>query len=121
MADFQEQLNAVLGDPQAMAQIAQLARSLSGEKKEEDSPPAGETAPDSLLGGVDPRLLDLGMKLYGEYNAVDEKRAALLAALTPFLKEERRKTLEKVQRAARLAHVLRTALTLLGQEGKDHV
>lgn len=134
MADMQEQLNAILGDPEAMAQITRLAQSLTGgqtaspDGSGEAPPPVGEEVgrtppPDlsALLGSVDPRLIQLGMRLYGEYTAPDDQRAALLAALTPFVKEERRETLEKAQRAARLAHVIRSAMKLLGEEGEGHV
>ena len=144
MAELQEQLNNILGSPETMAQISRLAQSLSGGQsspgdqqspaEQEYIPTESESAsapenpsPDmsSLLGGlggVDPKLVQTALLLYGEYNhAADEKKTALLAALTPFFKDERRATLEKAQRAARLAHVIRAAITLLGKEGENRV
>ena len=52
MAEFEEKLNSILGNQEAMAQIMSLARSLSGEKqqpREEPEapppPPPEETCP----------------------------------------------------------------------------
>lgn len=39
MADLQEQLQAVLGDPEAMSQIAAIARALTGSPAAPESPP----------------------------------------------------------------------------------
>lgn len=133
MADMQEQLNAILGDPEAMAQITRLAQSLSGglpspgDGGDASSTPAEDrsktSSPDlaSLLGGLDPRLVQTALRLYGEYTAGDDRKTALLAALKPLLKEERRETIEKAERCARLAHVIRSAMTLFREEGESHV
>ena len=42
MAEFEEKLNAILNDPQAMGQILSAAKALSGQ---EENPPAGPEAP----------------------------------------------------------------------------
>ena len=39
MAEFEEKLNAILSDPQAMGQIASLAQALTGEHAGESAPP----------------------------------------------------------------------------------
>ena len=39
MAEFEEKLNAILSDPQAMGQIASLAQALTGEHTGESAPP----------------------------------------------------------------------------------
>ena len=45
MAEFEEKLNAILSDPQAMGQIASLAQALTGEHAGESArPPAAEPA-----------------------------------------------------------------------------
>ena len=91
---------------------AQLAQTL---------PPAPEAEPgEDLLGGIDPQMLDLGMRLLGEYQRQDEKGAALIQALRPFLREERQAKLDKAVRIAKLSRVARVALRSLGG-GEGHV
>ena len=101
MADFQDTLQSILGNQEAMGQIMALARSLSGEEsgagegpppppvpeREEPKPPplglgtAGLPDLTTLLGQVDPGLIQLGMRLFREYQGEDDRSAALLAAL----------------------------------------
>lgn len=51
MAEFEEKLNALLGDPEAMGQILSLAKSLTGEggteSREAQNPPSPEAGGDS--------------------------------------------------------------------------
>lgn len=114
-----------------MSQIMALAQSLgkSDPKEREeaspappsDPPPAPEAEPgEDLLGGIDPQMLDLGMRLLGEYQRQDEKGAALIQALRPFLREERQAKLDKAVRIAKLSRVARVALRSLGG-GEGHV
>lgn len=141
MADFEEQLNAILGDQAAMGQIMALAQSL---QKGTQAPPAGgapdqtpEPAPDqpqtgapppvpaenplAALENLDPRILSLGMKVWNEYQRGDDRNAALLAALRPFVREERWAKLDKAMQLARMARIIRTALGALGKGEEDHL
>lgn len=137
MAQWEEQLNQILGDPQAMGQIMSLAQSLSGKQEasaQEDAPPeppdqspAGEDhtpeetspSPLSALSGLDPKLLQMGMGLLSEYSAQDDKKTALLAALKPFLKPERQAKMDQAVRIARLTRVIRTALRMFRDRGEE--
>lgn len=138
MAEFEEKLNSILGNQDAMAQIMALARSLSGEEKEashaqppeenrgEDSEEAEQDSaasqsPDlsQLLGEVDPGMLQMGMRLFREYQSSDDRNAALLQALRPFLKEERRAKLDKAVRIARMTRLIRAALGSMGEKGDE--
>ena len=159
MADLQEQLQAILGDPQAMGQITAIARALTGGGPPPPPEPAtpiqdvdfvpvedapaqdpfsdsgevtsnqGFEAPDlSALTGlvgegmdIDPRLIQLMLRFYGEYSAQDNEKAALLAALKPFLREERLEKMEKAERVARLSRLVRLAIQLLKEEGGERV
>lgn len=135
MAEFEEKLTSILGNQQAMDQIMALARSLSGEKegagenapREEREPAEREAAsshgeggdsPDltQLLGGVDPGMLQMGMRLFQEYQGTDDRNAALLQALRPFLREERRAKLDKAVRIARMTRLIRVALGSMGEK-----
>ena len=135
MAEFEEKLTSILGNQQAMDQIMALARSLSGEKegagedapREEGEPTEREAAsshgeggdsPDlsQLLSGVDPGMLQMGMRLFQEYQGTDDRNAALLQALRPFLREERRAKLDKAVRIARMTRLIRVALGSMGEK-----
>ena len=62
MSELEEKLNALLSDPNSMAQVMQMAQQLSGamgEQKAAPPPPAPPPGPDlgAALGGLDPKLL----------------------------------------------------------------
>lgn len=142
MSEFEDKLNAILSDPEAMAQVAGLAQSLGlngppqgapsqtaqGQPQREQAQgaaPGGPSGPDlsalgSMLGGLDPgmlqRLLPLLSELQGD--SFSDQRMALLHALAPFLRPERR---EKVERAAKTAHLLHMGKKLLSSLGGGHV
>ena len=147
MAELQEQLQAILGDPQAMSQITAIAQALTGGSPsappEQESPAEAdyipvdapalpeETADNSTpdlsallgaLGGgglpdIDPRLIQIALRVYGEYSAQDDEKAALLSSLKPFLRPERQEKLEKAEKIAPLSRVVRVAVALLKEEG----
>ena len=133
MAELEEQLSAILDNPEAMGQIMSLARSLSGGGKKEEKtagptlrpePPREESQEDppdlsSLLGQVDPGMLQMGMRLFREYQGKDDRNAALLAALRPFLKEDRRAKLDRALELVRMLRLIRAALGAVGGKGDD--
>ena len=139
MAELEEKLNAILGNQEAMGQIMALARSLSGEGRQEPAPeqpppePEGEehTAPvpagqmpdlSALLGEIDPNMIQMGMRIIRQVQSTEDRNAALLTALRPFLREERRARLDRALQIARMTKLIRVALTTLGSgEGADHV
>ena len=150
MADLQEQLQAILGDPEAMGQITAIARALTGgpsapepsprEPEAQDvefvpvdtpTPGPSPAEPDlsallGALGGgngpdIDPRLIQIALRVFSEYSAQDDQKTALLAALKPFLRDERLEKMEKAEKIARLSRVVRVALQLLKEEGDSHV
>ena len=131
MAGFEEQLNSILGNQEAMNQIMALARSLSGEQPpapeqagqaegETYAPVAAETPPPDLsamLGQLDPKMLRLGMEVMRQVQSTGDRNAALLNALRPFLREERQARLDRAVQIARMARAVRVALGVLG--GKE--
>ena len=135
MSDFEEKLNALLSNPEAMSQVVNLAQSLNlggqgGETpaQAEDSPhPAENQASGAgagdlsmLLGQIDPKLIERMMPLIGELTSGggNDERIQLLYALRPFLKPERR---DKVERAARTAHLIHVGKKLLRSMGEQNV
>lgn len=114
MADLENALDQLLGDPEAMAQIMSLAERLKeppgsggaapppAEADTSDAPAPGPAAPD--LGQLAPLLAQL------QKGGGDARSDALLQALRPFLSEERRRKLDKAVRLSALARTARTAL-----------
>ena len=126
MAEFEEKLNSILGDQNAMSQIMALAQSLSGAggppaaEKPDPEPAAASPADMSLgLNQVDPRLLQLGGRILKEYQRGEDTNTALLLALKPFLRQERYAKVDQAIQLARLARVVRVALESMGQTGGE--
>ena len=137
MAGFEEQLNSILGNQEAMSQIMALARSLSGEPSQEPTPPPedqGDTytpaaeepaqpLPDlsALMGQIDPKMLQTGMEVIRQVQGTEDRNAALLSALRPFLREERQARLDRALRIARMTRLVRVALDALGGKEGERV
>ena len=130
MAELEEKLSAILGDPRAMGQIMELARSLSGGEEGTgksggpDQPAAEPEAsreagpdPSAQLGQLDPDAVRRGMRLLLARGGEDSRSAALLSALKPFLKEDRRAGLDRALELARMIRLVRTALS--GGAGRE--
>ena len=117
MADFNDQLNSILSNPDAMSQIMQLAQSISGEQQEQPKapqPPKPEP-PLSLFDGFDPALLAKFLPLARELSSSSDSNARqLLYALRPYLKEERQEKVERALQLARLFHIGKRFLTEQG-------
>ena len=135
MAEFDDKLNSILSNPDAMSQIMQLAQSLSGPGPGQEPPPAPPPSPpqpsspppppgggdlfsslSSLAGGMDPKLLTRLLPLIQELGGQRDSNArALLYALRPFLKEEKQNKVERALQLARLFHLGKKFLS--GWEG----
>jgi hypothetical protein len=129
VAEFDEKLNHILSNPDAMAQIMQLAQSL-GSNSESQTIPSQQAEPNptistpaytsvsqssdpfsSLLG--DPSLLLKLIPLMQELGGQRDSNArALLCALQPYLKPERQ---DKIERALQLAKLFRVGKKFLSE------
>lgn len=137
MSEWEDKLNTLLSDPDAMAQVMGMAQSLSqqlggtggegapnggAEKEAAGQSTNGDAPPElaSLLAGLDPALLRKLPPLLAQLNRPESgETAALLHALRPFLKPGRQ---EKLDRAAQLARIIHLGkVLLLPQEGQGHV
>ena len=131
MSKFDEKLNALLSDPDSMAQIMQLAQSLSGgngptatappppqpqQPPPPPQPPAGGDPLSGLLGGMDPKLMMRLLPLIQELGRDSDSNARqLLTALRPYLRPERQDRVERALQLARLIHLGKQFLS--GWEG----
>lgn len=132
MSEFEDKLQSILGNPETMSQIMSIAQSITGNSnsggdaaEEEPDPPPSESQaagdPLSMLGNLDPRLVQMGMRLLSEYNSTDDRKVALLTALQPFVREERYAKVDNAIQIAKLAHVIRVALDVFRKGDGDHV
>lgn len=133
MSDFEEKLNAILSDPNAMVQVMQLAQSLnldgpppggsSGDGEttasSEEKPPGANplSGISDLFGEIDPGMIQRFLPLIGELRGGEEqdRRLQLLNALRPFLKPERQEKVERAVKAARLIHLGKKFLAAMGE------
>lgn len=103
---MEDKLNAVLGNPQLMQQIMNMAQSLGQSAPSSPPPPPQHEGPKPDL---DPAMIGKFMSLAGKTN-IDCNQKALLCALEPYLSPQRLEKLEKAMRAARLAGAVSTIL-----------
>lgn len=126
MDDFEEKLERILSNPQAMEQIMSLAQSLGGSAPDSDTTAPEESPEPSLteslgLGSLDPRMITGMIRLLNQSRDGEHDRVALLQALRPFVREQRYAKLDKAIQIARLSHLIRMALELFRTKEDSHV
>lgn len=101
MDDFQDKLNSILGDPQMMSQIMNMAQSFTKTQE-----PTAQEQPASSFTEL-PKDLDLGMMQkiasFAGKMGIDRDQQNLLHALRPYLSSQRIGKLEKAMRSAKIA------------------
>ena len=138
MVEFDDKLNSLLSNPEAMAQIMQMAQSLSGGQAQQvpQAPPQQPSPPpppppvqqaaspggnplaalSGLTGGMDPAMLTKLLPLIQELGSQNDSNARqLLYALRPYLKPDRQEKIERALQLARLFHLGKKFLS--GWEG----
>lgn len=134
MSELEDKLNSLLSNQDAMAQVMQLAQSLSqsgagaADSGSAASPPppqsgaaAGNAMPSAgdlnamlsqLTGGLDPALLSRLLPVLSQMNRNESSEtSALLYALQPFLRDKRRDKVARVAQLAKLIHLAKVFLT----------
>ena len=114
MDGFSEKLKTVLSDPESMAKITEIARGFA-EKRE--NPPPAEERKEPTLPSPDPvgELLHSpaiaeALRLLGNGS---KERVALLQAMRPFVKEEKKERLDKIIGTMKTLDLLTSAQKLL--------
>lgn len=111
MDDIENKLGAILGNPEIISQIMNMAQQFGAS-----TPAPQEVPPQPQTGGLDMAMLT---KLAGAANSsrIDSNQQTLLSALRPYLTKERITKLEKAMRAAKIAGI---ATTFLGNGNLFH-
>lgn len=110
MAGLEEQLNAVLSNPQMMQQIMAMAQNFAPPQ---EAPPV-PTPPPPTIPAIDPAMLQKLSGLMAQ-GGVDKNQQHLLHALGPYINAHRITKLEKAMQAAKMA---RLATNLFGNFGQ---
>ena len=105
MDNLEQQLGAVLGNPEMMDRIMAMAQALGTSNPEpQEAPPPPPPIPDIDIG-----LLKKISGLAGQ-GAIDKDQQALLKALAPYLTGRRIHKLENAMRAAKMARLAAATL-----------
>lgn len=100
--NLEEKLSQVLNDPNSMAQLMSFAQSLGMGPPDAPPPPGPPPGDDSFVRGI--------LQLVRQANQKDGPQEALLAALKPYLRPERREKLDRAMRIARISQIAGSAL-----------
>ena len=104
--NLEEKLSQVLNDPNSMAQLMSFAQSLGMGPPDTPPPPGPSPGPppgdEAFVRGI--------LQLVGQANQKDGPQEALLAALKPYLRPERREKLDRAMRIARISQIAGGAL-----------
>lgn len=106
MEDLENTISQILGNPDSMAQIMSIAKSLGvpSPSSEAESPPPVSPAP-----ALDQSMLSM-LELVKQFGAGDPREAQLLNALKPYCSEQRRQRIDRALQIARLSQIAGTAL-----------
>lgn len=102
MAGLEEQLNAVLSNPQMMQQIMTMAQNFAPPA---ENPPPLQPQPAANFPAIDPGMLQKLGGLMSQQGGVDKNAAGLLKALRPYIGNHRIAKLEKAMQAAKMAQL----------------
>jgi len=105
MDDFESKLGQILGNPEMMGKIMQMAQSFVAQ----ETPPEPQPQPEDSMPEIDFATVQKLTGLMGKAG-VDSDQKALLSALTPYISGNRIHKLEKAMRAAKLAGLATTFL-----------
>lgn len=100
MSGMEEQLGAILGDPEMMQKIQALAQSMGQSPPEQ--PGADAAPPQQRAESGDMEMLK-AFTSFARGAEIDKNQRALLKALAPYVSREKIVKLEKAMRSARLA------------------
>ncbi len=110
MSELEERINSLLKNPEELSRLTDMARSImegGAFSGTEESGAHGAAAPDPMLQKLMSGLAGMGKPSSGE---------AMLHAISPYLEEKRG---QKLERAIRMAQMLRAARTVMKEYGED--
>ena len=113
MEGLEEQLQKIMNDPDSMAQILSLAQSFGLQPPEEQASSA-PSAPSVMPAMPDDGFVKAIFGMMQQAQQSDGKQEALLHALKPYLRPERRGNIDRALQIARISHLAGFALRNYG-------
>lgn len=113
MDDLENQMNAILNNPEMMQNIMAMAQAMNQSQSQQSNPSSPPDTPNFSLPDIDLSMVQKLSGLAGKSN-IDANQRTLLKALTPYLSRERISKLERAMRAAKMANL---ASVFLGNNG----
>jgi hypothetical protein len=118
MGEFESKINEILSSPAQMEKLIEAARSLTGG----GSPTAGDagecaetaqSAAESAAAPIpDPKIFKMITRVMGVYSSTGAgDKGALLGALRPYLRDNRRECMERAVEIVKLTRLARAALS----------
>lgn len=114
MSQLEDRLNALLSSPEDMGKIAQMASRLMGQIAPND-PPAGKDSKAPPLSEDTAGMMGAVARIMSGLNDQGSKKQ-LVAGLSPYLAEKRRRRLEKALSIATAAKLAGAAFSEMGGE-----
>lgn len=117
MDGLEEKMGQILSDPNAMAQIMQLAQNLGMGQQTTSEPQTQQASappPQAIPGMPDPGQL-MGMITALSGQGTDPRQAALVKALKPLVSPERAAKLDRAMEAAKMAQMAEVVLRQMQQ------
>jgi len=117
MDDLESKLGQLLSDPDTMSKIMSLAQSLGVPQQE---PPSTKERPAEIPQEIPGVFSDLDVNMLQRISGVarqsniDKNEMSLLKALSPYLSRDRIKKLERAMRAAKMAKLATSLISLNG-------
>ncbi len=114
MDNMENQMNAILNNPEMMQKIMAMANAMNQQQpeKQEQEQPKQDT-PGFSMPDIDPSMIQRLSGLAGQSN-IDNNQRTLLKALSPYLNRDRISKLERAMRAAKMANM---ASSFFGKSG----
>jgi len=102
MENMQDQMNAILGNPEMMQKIMSMAQALNQTQPNFQEAQQGNDSHEPTFPEIDLSMIQKLSGFAGKAN-IDSNQKTLLTALRPYLSHDRINKLEKAMRAAKLA------------------
>lgn len=113
MEDLESTISQILGNPESMAQIMSLAKSLGVTPPQEDEP-AQEPPPQEAP--VPDDSLQMMMELVRQFGSTDQRETQLLSALKPYFSQDRQQRIDRALRIAKLSKIAGATLRSFGKK-----
>ena len=120
MSEIDDKINSILSSPEDMEKILGLARQFMGRSEPtEQNNIHGDSVSNGLFPqDMDPRIPTMLTRLFKAYSASDSDKDGLLNAVKPYLRDERRRKLDRAMEVAKMARIAKMAIQEFSSESE---